>query len=147
MIKPNLAELGVLMESELAVPDGVLAACRSLVATGIETVFCSLGARGAIVASATEGEWQADAPTVQVVSTVGCGDATVAAYAAASLRGLSLPERIRWAMAAGAVCAVTFGPVMGNPKDVARMVSNVVLRRLDEAAPGSETSPELPESP
>lgn len=147
MIKPNLAELGVLMDSELAVPEGVLTACRGLVATGIETVFCSLGARGAIVASAREGDWQADAPTVQVVSNVGCGDATVAAYAAAFLRGLSLPERIRWAMAAGAVCAVTFGPVMSDPKDVARMVSSVVLRRLDPEASAPETVPKLPESP
>ena len=145
MIKPNLSELGVLVDSEPAVPEGVLIASRALVATGIETVVCSLGGRGAITVSASEGEWQAQAPQVDLVSSVGCGDAMVAAYAAASLKGLKLPDRLRWGVAAGAACAATFGPVMSEAREIARLVPQVALQRVDEPGEAPEPAAELPE--
>jgi sugar/nucleoside kinase (ribokinase family) len=53
---------------------------------------------------------------VQTVDTTGCGDVFHGAYAAALARGLSLPERIRFAAAAAAIKATRRGAQAGIPR-------------------------------
>jgi sugar/nucleoside kinase (ribokinase family) len=52
---------------------------------------------------------------VAVVDTTGCGDVFHGAYAAALVRGLDLPERIRFAAAAAALKATRHGGQAGIP--------------------------------
>ncbi len=52
---------------------------------------------------------------VQVVDTTGCGDVFHGAYASALVRGLKLPERIRFASAAAAIKATQPGGQAGIP--------------------------------
>lgn len=132
VVMPNRSELSVLFEDDLSVPDGVVQASRELIAMGVRVVICSLGGDGAIVVSAEEGEWRAKAAMVEVISTVGCGDAAAAGYAAAWARGLGMVERVRWSMAAGAACAATFGPVPTDANGVAELVPRVQVARLGE---------------
>lgn len=130
VIKPNLGELCALMGEELSVPDGVLAACRQLAARGVGMVLCSLGSEGALVVTRGRGEYRARTPNVEVVSNVGAGDASVAGFAAAYVQRKSLTECIRWAMAAGAACAATFGAGFASAEEIEALVPEVSVTEL-----------------
>jgi sugar/nucleoside kinase (ribokinase family) len=72
------------------------AACRAL-AAAVTTAVVTLGPRGALACSAGE-QFACDAPAVEAVDTLGAGDLFNAAYIWADLCGLSLPDRLRWAV-------------------------------------------------
>ena len=80
----------------LSVDDG----CRALVARGIGCVAATVGADGAVVATA-DGVEHVPAFTVDVVDTTGCGDA----FSAGFLRGLSLGRPPGEAAALGCAAA------------------------------------------
>jgi fructose-1-phosphate kinase PfkB-like protein len=130
MVKPNFAELSHLVGRDLAVPEGVVAAARQLLASGTRAVLCSLGGDGAIVVTDTEGAWRALVPPVQVVSPVGCGDASVGGYVSAAEEGLGTTQCIQWALAAGSACAATFGAGFASRPEVEALVPQVRLESL-----------------
>ena len=68
----------------------------------------TLGARGAIM-SAYDGGWYAQAPSVQVVSSVGSGDAFLGGLAIALDNGKDLPDALCDAVAAGTANALSAG--------------------------------------
>lgn len=146
VVKPNLAEMSVLFNKELSVPDGVAEASRELLQLGVHVVVCSLGGDGAIVVTKKHGEWRARAPSVKVVSAVGSGDAMVAGFAAASAERLSLAQRIQWGIAAGTASAATFGAGFAARSDVEALVPQVVVQNLaDEGAPEDALAPDAAE--
>lgn len=98
LIKPNKDEIGTLIGK---VPDTVndcIVAAQKLQQTGIEIVVISLGGEGAIVAC-KEGIYQVTVPKIEVVNTVGCGDAMIAGFAIGISRKLPIEEIIRLASA------------------------------------------------
>jgi 1-phosphofructokinase family hexose kinase len=130
VVKPNLAELSHLAGRDLAVPEGVVAAARQLLGYGTRMVLCSLSSDGAIAVTETEGVWRAHVPPVQVVSPVGCGDASVGGYVSACEEGLPTPQCIQWALAAGSACAATFGAGFASRPDIEALVAQVRLEPL-----------------
>lgn len=77
---------------------------KALADLGPATVVLKLGERGALARSGT-GRARASAVRVEVVDTVGAGDAFVAGYLAELIHGRSLTECLETAVAAGAaVC-------------------------------------------
>lgn len=85
-----------------------LAAARQLQQLGPTEVVIKRGSLGAVAASGAE-EASAHAVVVPVVDTVGAGDAFVAGYLAASLRGDGLADRLALACATGALVCATDG--------------------------------------
>lgn len=81
-----------------------IAACEA-VAAGQRTAVARIGKDGAIARSGTESV-TASGFTVDVVDTVGAGDAFNAGFIAASLDGLDLREALRWG---NAVAALSIG--------------------------------------
>ncbi len=150
VLTPNLAELSVLFGGELSVPDGVLQASRQLVQSGTKVVICTLGAEGALIVTPNHGEWRARAPRVDVVSSVGCGDSLVAGFVSASVERRPLPERIRWAVAAGAACAATFGAGFATRAEIEALLPKVAVGPATQPTPPAPTpaqqalSPEAP---
>ena len=72
LIKPNLEELAELTGSNpatLGTPEAVASACTALRADGIAAVLATLGAAGAVLASA-DGAWHATHPPVIARSTI-----------------------------------------------------------------------------
>ncbi|MFO7945403.1 MAG: hexose kinase [Armatimonadota bacterium] len=130
VITPNRAELQDLMQETLTVPDGIAQAGRNLVSEGIKIVVCTLGRRGAIFVT-TAGSWWALAPDVQALSPVGSGDALVAGFAHASIRRQPVPERIRWAIAAGSAAATAFGATLENRELVEELIADIEINRID----------------
>ncbi len=130
VLKPNLLELQQLYGDELSVPDGVRGAARQLVQSGIKVVFVTLGSKGAIVATESNGDWFAEPPDVDVVSAVGSGDAVVGGFAAAILEGTDMQRSIGLAIGAGAANAATFGACACSRDDILRLTALTTVSPL-----------------
>ncbi|MFQ5810486.1 MAG: 1-phosphofructokinase [Armatimonadota bacterium] len=131
MLKPNQQELQQLYDEELSVPDGVLEAARELVRSGIKIVFASLGPRGAIVATADNGDWVAQPPDIDVVSAVGSGDAAVGGFASGTLDGMDPRRCIARAIGAAAANAATFGACACSRDEILRLAALATVRPLE----------------
>ncbi len=119
LIKPNdeeLAELaGVTIDG--ADPQTVLEVARVLVPAGVRAALITLGSRGAVLVDA-EGAWAATPPPIQVVSTVGAGDSSLAGYVLAATRGADHGERLRLAVRYGSAAASLPGTKAPTPADL-----------------------------
>ena len=96
-------------------------AARRLLELGARVVVLSLGADGALAVSQRE-RWRAYPPSVTASSSIGAGDAMVAALAFAMTRGLALEDALRLATAAGAATVATNGSAaeLGSIQDYAK---------------------------
>jgi 1-phosphofructokinase len=119
LIKPNdeeLAELvGVPLDGAAAV--AVLEVARSLVPARVRAALITLGSRGAVLVDA-DGAWAATPPRIQVVSTVGAGDSSLAGYILAATRGAGHEDRLRLAVRYGAAAASLPGTQAPTPADL-----------------------------
>ncbi len=96
-------------------------------------VVVTLGSRGAYVRAAGLATVHVEAFTVTAISAVGSGDAFVGALATAVLGGLSLPEAVERACAAGALAAMAEGARGGLPDR--ETLDAFVARNLRSRAP------------
>lgn len=86
-----------------------------LVALGAGQAIIKLGAKGA-VAVIDEAAYRQEAVPVDVVDTIGAGDAFVAGYLADYLLGEDVPTRLATAVAAGAYACTVDGDWEGSPR-------------------------------
>lgn len=120
LIKPNDDELAEL--AGVALPDGdltaaVISVARALVPSSAGTALVTLGAHGAVLVSA-EGAWAAAPPRIDVASTVGAGDSSLAGYVLAESEGADAAERLRRAIRYGAAAASLPGTQAPTPADL-----------------------------
>lgn len=128
-IKPNIHELSRLVDRDLKNETEILDACSQLHTRGIKYVLVSRGKDGLILS--TEGfKIKAAAPPVEVESTVGAGDSTVAGFILAHSRGEELAECVRLACAAGTATAQTPGTELCHGGDVEKILPKVEVEIL-----------------
>lgn len=117
LIKPNGEELGQMVgidgaalerSAEDGVFDPVVDTARELVSRGIGTVLVTLGGAGAVLVTG-EGAWQAPSPEIEVRSTVGAGDSSLAGYLLGERRGEAPAERLARAVRHGSAAAALPG--------------------------------------
>ncbi|HWQ30508.1 MAG TPA: 1-phosphofructokinase [Negativicutes bacterium] len=129
LIKPNINELERLMGRRLDSIEDIIGAAKNLIEAGIKIVAVSLGAGGAIFAdgnSIIHGEGL----QVEVRSTVGAGDAMVAALAIALERGWPFEKAVKHSVAAGGANVATEGTQPPMLSDVMRYEGQVSLSYL-----------------
>lgn len=114
LIKPNAEELAEIAGRELTTWGDVADEANRLRSLGVGTVLVSLGRDGALLVDA-DGVRQAWTDPVEVRSTVGAGDSTLAGYLACGVRGT---EALRTAVAFGAAAVSLPGSAMPGPSDV-----------------------------
>lgn len=135
LLKPNAEELASLTGDDGATleadPVAASAAAARLVDNGVGAVLLTLGSQGAVLIT-TGGVWRATPPPITLRSTVGAGDASLAGYLLADLRGLDAPGRLREAVAYGAAAASLNGSTMPREVDLDR--DGVVVTELSAAA-------------
>jgi 1-phosphofructokinase len=107
-LKINLEEAEEVLGSSLNGVTACGAAARQLVQRGPTTVVLTLGAEGAVLATA-EGCWHASSPPVETASAVASGDSFLAGLVAALTAGRDRSEALRWGVAAGAANALADG--------------------------------------
>ena len=128
-IKPNIDELQELLGRSLDDVSEIVQAARDLLAQGIRTVVVSMGAKGAIFVEAETAVW-ASPPPVEVISTVGAGDAMVSGLVTGKLRGLSLTDcaQLATAFSIGALSQV--GPRLPPPETIESFAQQVKVNVL-----------------
>ena len=93
---PNETELAILTGMPVETEPEIAAAARSLIDKGVGTVIVTLGARGALLATATAVRRIEPVP-VKPVDTTGAGDAFVGSFARYFAGGLDLEAALRQA--------------------------------------------------
>ncbi|HCT78657.1 MAG TPA: ribokinase [Micromonosporaceae bacterium] len=84
----------------------------------VSRVVMTLGAAGAVYADREGTRLEVPAPRVEAVDTTAAGDAFAGALAVAWAQGRPLDEALRWACAAGAVCATRRGAVLPRAHEI-----------------------------
>ncbi|OGN90377.1 MAG: 1-phosphofructokinase [Chloroflexi bacterium RBG_13_48_17] len=129
VIKPNVHEAEELLNKPLRSETAIVKALKLLVDRGIEVAVISRGKDGLIAANG-EKALKAIPPQVEVRSTVGAGDSTIAGLVLKLNEGLGIDEACRWAVAAGTAATLTPGTELCRREDVERLLSRVKIKRL-----------------
>lgn len=121
LLKPNLNELADLLGRPVEGEEDQEEAVAWLVASGrAEVVVLSLGAAGALVATAGERD-RIRSPAVPIESRVGAGDSMVAGIVLALARGEEVRDAVEFGVAAGAAAVTTPGTELCRGADVRRI--------------------------
>jgi 6-phosphofructokinase 2 len=119
LVKPSLTELEFLAERNLADPADQAACAMALVRRGAaRLVAVTLGHEGALMAT-PDGVLRMPAIGVPMHSSVGAGDAFLAAATLALARGATPAEALAWGTAAGATAIECAGTARLRRADVA----------------------------
>jgi tagatose 6-phosphate kinase len=130
--KPNQFEAEALLGVSLAERDAWRPALDALLEYGLEAAAVTFGAGGAIVGTRKGDQryWYLQAPDVQVVSAIGCGDSFLGTWLSAHSRGLPWPEAAVPAVAAGAANGMQYGSGMATPEQIKSLLGQVTLSPL-----------------
>lgn len=130
IIKPNRVELEEYAGIDYRTSDEeLLELARKLMSQGIDTVAVSMGKSGAMMVR--EGyEVKCPALSVKAHSTVGAGDAMVAALAFAEDNGLDNEETVRLCMAASAGAVTTIGTKPPTRELVDTLMKQVIIEKI-----------------
>ncbi|MBR4235582.1 MAG: 1-phosphofructokinase family hexose kinase [Clostridia bacterium] len=131
MIKPNEYELAEICGSVPLDENALAQAALSLSDTlGIDTVFISLGSRGALAARGGRVYAALTAPRVRVQCTTGAGDAVTAALAYAEETHMPFEAACRLSMACGAASVMMPGTQSPEKSLILSLINDVEIRRL-----------------
>jgi 6-phosphofructokinase 2 len=114
IVKPNQSEAERLLNTALITRSQLIDAVQRIKALGPKSVVLSLGARGLIAATATEGILEVLPPPIDAVCPIGAGDAMAAAMVWSLARGDAFSEALRWGVAAGTASAKLPGITLAN---------------------------------
>jgi 1-phosphofructokinase len=128
-IKPNIAELEELLGRTLTTEQDVLNAAQTLVSTGIEYVIVSMGKEGAMFVCGAESV-VAVPPPIDVKSTVGAGDAMVAGFIAAKIKGFSLEDCARLSTATAMGALTQLGPKLAETTVLESYMQQINVRKI-----------------
>lgn len=129
LVKPNITELEILLNRKLNDRNEIVSAGKSLLDMGIKIVAISLGADGAFFLNG-EHVIYAEGIKVEVKSTVGAGDAMVAALAFAIDRGDPFEKTVALSVAAGTTAVASEGTQPPDRMAVLHYETKVQLKHL-----------------
>jgi len=105
LLKPNAAEAADLLGAPVTTLAEAMAVARMLHARGVRHAVLTLGAEGAVGVD-EQGAWQASLSVAGVRNAVGSGDCFLGGLVASLVRGESLADALRLAVACGAANAL-----------------------------------------
>lgn len=129
MAKPNEFELAMMTGKKLETLDDVLREAKNLCENGIENVIVSMGDKG-LIAVCESCVVMAQVPKINVKSTVGAGDSTLAGFVAAYLDGLDFKDCAKFAAACGTAAATFDGTGMIDREAAEKYVGQIVVKEL-----------------
>ncbi|MCK9441676.1 MAG: 1-phosphofructokinase [Methanothrix sp.] len=129
VIKPNIHELSELVGRELKGLDEIVAAAREINRQGVKIVLVSMGGKGILLVS-EEKEYLAEPPNVEVQSTIGAGDSSVAGFVYGIMAGKDLKESLIYATATGTATAMSQGTALCKKEDFEAILPQIKLSVL-----------------
>jgi len=129
LIKPNREEAERALGISIQTLQDAKNAAKALQEKGIENVLLSLGGEGAILASA-EGVYHAVTPNIEVLSTIGAGDSTIAGFLSAMAEGCSKPLSLARAVAFGSAACLSEGTAPPKPEDVEKLLQEISVNAI-----------------
>ena len=129
LVKPNLAELEKTIGKRIKSKEDLLKACYTLVDMGAKAVMVSLGDEGAII---TDGKQNFFSNTINVAvnSTVGAGDAMVAAAALKIRECASIEEVLRHGVSAGSARVSTLRSVSFEKEKYLEILKHINVKEF-----------------
>ena len=124
LIKPNEAEAEMLTGMTVSSLDDAIRAAAALRDMGCENVMLTLGGSGAVLA-AYDGVYTVSSPRVEVVSTVGAGDSSIAGFLAAKREGLDSPAVLERAVAYGSAACMSLGSLPPRKENVENLIKQL----------------------
>jgi 6-phosphofructokinase 2 len=126
LIKPNIRELGELVEKELIDETSQREIAMEIVSSGQCTVVVlSLGAGGVLLTTA-DGCLRLQTPLVPIKSKVGAGDSMVAGIVLSLARGNEVQDAVRFGVATGAAAVMTPGSEFCRQEDAERLYGQLL---------------------
>jgi 1-phosphofructokinase family hexose kinase len=130
-VKANRQEAEELIGEPLRTIQDAVSSAREIIGRGAASAAITLGGEGLIWIESENGPvWKAQPPPVTAISTVGCGDATLAGFARAATQEISGEEAIRLAAACGAANCSAVAPGRIEFATVQALLSRIEVQRL-----------------
>ncbi len=131
LIKPNREEAEWLTGETIGDRYAAKSSAKRLTQLGAESVVITLGHEGLLWHLGPGQEvYHAQPATVKVRSSVGCGDATVAAFAYAASAGFGVEETLQLAAACGAANCLADSPGKIREQDIRTLQTQVKVEKL-----------------
>ncbi len=127
LIKPNQEEISAYLGREISSLEQTLAEAQVLHEAGIVNVMISMGGDGALLVCG-EGTFIAEPPKVEVKSTIGAGDSSIAGFIACPYDDAA--KRLQWAVAYGSAACMAEGTLPPKPEDVQMILGRTRLKTL-----------------
>jgi len=129
IIKPNLAELEAFFGEHIEGVHHIALKGKRLLDIGIEFVIISLGSDGMIAIHENDC-LLCTVPQIDVIDTVGCGDALVAGFLVAQSRNFSFIEACRMGIACGTSNAMHVGPGVIDKDQIWHLMEDVHIEAV-----------------
>lgn len=128
-VKPNRHELGAFLGRQVYGMEDCLHGAHALIGAGVTLAVITLGEDGALFMRGKE-RLYAQGLKIQARSTVGAGDAVMAALALGEARGMGLLQTARLCMAAGAASTLNAGSQGPGKDDIAALLDKVTVETV-----------------
>jgi 1-phosphofructokinase family hexose kinase len=129
-VKTNRAEAEELLGQPIKNRHEAVHAAMAIIENGAGSAAITLGAEGFVWVESNKGPvWTARPPRLEVISTVGCGDATLGGFACAAVRGIVGEEALRLAAACGAANCLAAAPGRINLATVESLIPQIEVQR------------------
>lgn len=117
LTKPNNDEAKSYTAISVDTTENAILAARKIHDLGVENAIISLGGEGAVLVC-DEGTFVAKVPKIDVVSTIGAGDSTIAGFIDAYIKGLSKEYCLKRAVSYGTAACLLSGTKPPLKRDV-----------------------------
>ena len=129
LIKPNEEEIKMYIDIPVDGVESAVVAAKKLKSQGIENVMISLGGDGAVL-STDSGTYVSNAPGIDVVSTIGAGDSSIAGFIAKFSDGASYEEALKMAIAYGSAACCVEGTKAPKIEDIKRFYNEIEVKKI-----------------
>jgi 1-phosphofructokinase family hexose kinase len=131
-LKVNRAELagGLGLDPAGHSPADLVKGPQALIGEGAALVVVTMGSEGALMITSEGQVWQAIAPRLEMVSTVGSGDAMLAGLAVARLRGQAFSEALAFGVACGSANVLSSLPGRFERSQVETLLGQVEIKTV-----------------
>lgn len=130
IVKPNQSEAERLLNTALITRRQLIDAVQKIKSLGPKSVVLSLGSRGVIADTSSEGILEVIPPAIDAVCPIGAGDAMSAAIVWSLAQGNPFSDALKWGVAAGTASSKLPGITMANFEQTKEIYPQVQITRV-----------------